>query len=58
MGARGGHLSIRGRAKPKLQPGNILSSLILAWDFPKIRVPFWSSNSKDYSLLGSILGSP
>ena len=26
-------------------------------DFPKLGVPFWGPNNKDYSILGSILGS-
>ena len=47
MGARRGHLSIRGRAKPKLQPGNIgfrvwglaLSSLILSWETYHLGLP-------------------
>ena len=26
--------------------------------FPKLGVPFWGSQNKDYSILGSILGSP
>ena len=26
--------------------------------FPKSGVPFWGSNNKDYSICGSILGSP
>ena len=40
--------------------------LILNWGtyrglygcFPKLGVPFWGPNNKDYSILGSILGSP
>ena len=26
--------------------------------FPKLGVPFWGPNINDYSILGSILGSP
>ena len=26
--------------------------------FPKLGVPFWGPHNKDYSILGSILGSP
>ena len=26
--------------------------------FPKLGVPFWGPNNKDYSILGSILGVP
>ena len=26
--------------------------------FPKLGVPFWGSQDKEYSILGSILGSP
>ena len=26
--------------------------------FPKLGVPSWGSHNKDYSILGSILGSP
>ena len=26
--------------------------------FPKLGVPFWGPSNKDYSILGSILGSP
>ena len=26
---------------------------ILKWGFPKIRVPFWNDNNKDYTILGS-----
>ena len=26
--------------------------------FPKLGVPFWVPNNEDYSILGSILGSP
>ena len=25
---------------------------------PKVGVPFWGSHNKDYSILGTILGSP
>ena len=28
------------------------------WGFPKLRVPFWGPNIKDFSILGSILGPP
>ena len=31
---------------------------ILNGGFPKLGVPFWGSNNKDYSIFGSILGSP
>ena len=33
------------------------SRSILSGDFPKLGVPFWGSHTKDYSILGSILGS-
>ena len=28
------------------------------WEFPKIRCTFFGPHNKDYSILGSILGSP
>ena len=37
-------------------PGLVLG--IVYGSFPKLGVPFWGPNNKDYSILGSILGSP
>ena len=31
---------------------------VWVWGFPKLGVPFWGPNNKEYSILGSVLGSP
>ena len=32
--------------------------MVVSGGFPKLGVPFWGPNNKDYSILGSILRSP
>ena len=43
------------RGDPKNSPYPRMAAI---WGFPKIKGTFWGPNNKDYSILGSILGSP